>query len=891
MKKSSLLVLSLLAVTSISLSACGSNSEQSSISSGESSVSSESSSVGGNSSSVSSQNSGTSSSSESTTPAKTYVVYVQETAHVTVEADKQLAAAGETVNLTITPDSGYEVTSVSVNDEKIKGTSFVMPSRGVFVKVVVELVVQGDYMLGGDISETLVKNVETGMYEARNVKITSDSRVSFVIKNKALSVTQVNAAKSFADIHLPTDNKAGFDLTGGCTYDFFYDPTDPETPCIVKRVKIDQLPATDTQLETLFAGTVKGETTVNPDGVSKVTYTSTERNDSYTWELYSDNSSLATVTTNAANARQKGVVYKSIDNNVYTVVDSYVENHSGHSITYTEAEDRTRFSGKYDIVSSKDYGHEDYQRTLDEASRDVNTYSHTMQSLDFDIMYAYRTGFVNAISDDKYTYDIKVNSEWAADGETFTTVVDSWVTVEAAGTSYTDGTSYHNEFDVTMTFTKAGALLSLVYDELDYDSTQYDIKNQKFVTGGEDNPKSEKYVTATYTYGTPKEGKPTFDTTPYFISAINSLEVVDSKGNKAIVNRNDSIEMFNTDAGYLATSSKYINMDYTPTTALDTWQYGIISSSNTDVIMHKYDEPVQYPFEFVGKAEGTSTLTIGNHTASTGVKGTVNAVVPSQANNVKSVYAYVVYPYENTNWDSSTTGKIYAGFEDDVKLAATLSNNTTDQYADLKVDSSNNTLLAVTYDRTTGYMHLDATGARNITQATNITITIDASYDDSYRNGSKCTLSVKIMPAPHLVESVVGTWDYVDEDGSVAAKGFTASMTFNEDGTGSITANDGSDQYVISFKYTFNKSKQLIEASEVTATKNGESFGMATVLYFDIDSINTGYIGVYCLVELSYDHDDSGDIQINAFELFGSTSIDSETGDTHYHVEDFKPHA
>lgn len=60
----------------------------------------------------------------------TYKITVAETTNGTITADKQTAAEGETVTLTVTPDADYILKSGSLkfNDTAITGTTFKMPA-------------------------------------------------------------------------------------------------------------------------------------------------------------------------------------------------------------------------------------------------------------------------------------------------------------------------------------------------------------------------------------------------------------------------------------------------------------------------------------------------------------------------------------------------------------------------------------------------------------------------------------------------------------------------------------------------------------------------------------------------------------------------------------------
>ncbi len=56
-----------------------------------------------------------------------YTVNTQQASNGTLSIDKSKASAGDTVNVTATPNKGYELVSITVNGNAISGTSFTMP--------------------------------------------------------------------------------------------------------------------------------------------------------------------------------------------------------------------------------------------------------------------------------------------------------------------------------------------------------------------------------------------------------------------------------------------------------------------------------------------------------------------------------------------------------------------------------------------------------------------------------------------------------------------------------------------------------------------------------------------------------------------------------------------
>ena len=64
-----------------------------------------------------------------------YSITVEVNGNGTATADVASASEGRTVTLTVTPEEGYELKSISVNGEEIEGTSFVMPAENVTIVV------------------------------------------------------------------------------------------------------------------------------------------------------------------------------------------------------------------------------------------------------------------------------------------------------------------------------------------------------------------------------------------------------------------------------------------------------------------------------------------------------------------------------------------------------------------------------------------------------------------------------------------------------------------------------------------------------------------------------------------------------------------------------------
>ncbi len=63
-----------------------------------------------------------------------YTITYSDDGNGTIEGDKSTATEGETVTLTTTPKTGYELDEIQVNDAKISGNTFTMPAKNTTVK-------------------------------------------------------------------------------------------------------------------------------------------------------------------------------------------------------------------------------------------------------------------------------------------------------------------------------------------------------------------------------------------------------------------------------------------------------------------------------------------------------------------------------------------------------------------------------------------------------------------------------------------------------------------------------------------------------------------------------------------------------------------------------------
>ena len=110
-----------------------------------------------------------------------YTIKVTAPTGVEYSLNKPKAKKGEKVELTITSlASGYTIKKVTMNNSELTGSnnvySFTMPDRSVSINI--EVNVDGDVTLVGQIAANLVLNPETGIYEARNVKVENSVKSS-----------------------------------------------------------------------------------------------------------------------------------------------------------------------------------------------------------------------------------------------------------------------------------------------------------------------------------------------------------------------------------------------------------------------------------------------------------------------------------------------------------------------------------------------------------------------------------------------------------------------------------------------------------------------------------------------------------------------------------------
>lgn len=739
-----------------------------------------------------------------------YLVRIRTTTGVNVVPSATKAAKGEEITLTVTLESGYTLEELTVNNQKLTPVvngetytyTFVMPDADVTIKTKVS--VEGDVTLTGDVAVPLALQEDGVTYAAFNVEVNTDSYIAFQVGGENLSVTTIDRTKSFANIDLAHGKDGGFTLAGGAKYDFFYNPELGEECCYIQRKEITRYPSDSNSLWSLFDGSVKSDPSVYPSNLIGVRYSNTKANIDYEWNLFNDNSSFATVKRLGSNTVLSNVS-KKIENGVYKVVDTYIE--STHDVT--RKDDTRAYSAKYalvDVVASE-FGNQ--QMTEHDAEFEVRNPSHDTYSIDFDIMYGYRTGFDMEWDDTLKAYTQNIISTPNADGS-FKVDIDSSKTYESTGTSVVQS---HVTYKVELNFGKAGEILSGTYLEKQYNNTEYDFSGLKFYPGGEYGGIEVKALEFEYTYGEPKENNVEFDDSKYFAQSIeasvHNAKLYPNATNT--LNQTDLVE-------------EYLEIVAEPATALDLWQYRVTETSNPNVIAPRDS----FTKRFVAKNTGVSTLTVGND--STNDVTTKVDVTVAQSIKVRSFYMQGEKNGKPVHDDNvyAVRADILANTVKTVFVAPSPSNAP----VAFTATSENEDLLKVSVSGQ--LMTIDTTGARDITTNTTVNILIHSDNYDSYDGFKPTSFEITIIPNGIPSTGIVGTWTNADEG---------VSVTFTDTPTTYTTAADYKVAYVtysggsnIEFAYKFDATTGVVTISGAYIA--GNTF--AGTFFFNADGTISG---------------------------------------------------
>lgn len=883
MKMKKLLVLSTFVL--VGLVSCGEDTSSSSPTSSTPSSQETSSEAGSSTTSSTTTSSGTTSSdstSSSSSEAETYVVKINTPSGITITSDKERYLPSETVTLTVTCQAGISVESVKYNAKeatKVNDTTytFVMPARSVTVTATASIT--GDVTIQGDALASFSK--EGNIYVARNVKFSSGNGDFKVVISKdgtksTVGFSQIDRTKCFADLEIPSTGYTA-KLATGATYDFYYDASNGSRPLYVKRVNVDVLPNSASSLFALFDGAVQSNKSTFPDNLTGINIEDSDLKTTYNWQYDSvDNESLVTLTNK--DTSDKDYVYKKYDET--NAVFKWVDTTATFDASYAISNGLTGKAGTYKVTNYTVNSHGETEEKNDdqqweetrqyinplvapfEVSKE-NTYdSYNLERL---FMYSYRVGLT--VQD--YTKSSSVDISSTASDDGFTTVVVSNKTYDSSAATDSSVTQekIHYEYRATIKFGKAGQFKSIDYKEYTFDESNYNFTTDTFISGtAADNlskGKLERTIVASYTYD--ENIDVDFDSSKYFISSITNASIANSEaGIGNVLNSGDQLNATEYGTGVL----KYVKFDYLPSTALDSWQYGVSASSDESVV--KWNDSYR---RYEADKIGTSTLTISNLSTKTpkvDIEVTVNY-------NIKVREFFMncaVYSDDYVRGDDVTanTANIYAGKKSKIKIGAN-GNEPTGNVAipsDISATVSDTSLgLVVTFDSSNGDMYLDATNV-NITEKKTVKLTVTSKYlvdkDGTPENPSVFTITIN----PYInVSSLEGSYTCNPTiDNKVAALTVKPSSE-----TIQVSGKDGDynlidlvvdeDSYKIAYKFNSSTGKFT---SACVVTQSGDTYtddiNYTVKLVYDASQ----GIGVYLIKQTWGGQDDTSNTEILGYD-------------------------
>lgn len=834
-------------------------------------------SVGDSSSSTSGE---TSESGNTSSEEESYVIKVNAPSGVSYALDKERAKYGETVTLTITNvDSGFSIERVVLNDTteltSDSGTSyqFSMPNRSAVITIYAT--VTGDVTLVGDVVAVLDLDETTGIYVAKDVSIpssTSTALFSYQISDGSskttLSSSLLNEYMCFADITHSSSSQYQFEIAGGYTYDFYYDPSS-YFPCYVIRTSVDYLPMNEDGLYSLFDGSYRSESTVNYPDLVGINYSVTDKTDSsnplkikYDYSLYENNVSFAKVED--VYDEKEYFVYKNYDevNQTLSIVDTYVPSMGNNDRFRFEANNYGKYSGVWDVVNTATNAREESdlprnQVSVREANLIATHTAHYGYYLERELMYAYRVGY-SSWNDEQTGYEVKISSSRDVNNN-IVVDVNSWIEYDSSASATTSEIHQGEVYEMTIVFTPNGSPLTVDYIEKLYDKNNWDFKNDKPV---ENAVYTEvKKLNASYTYGDAKKGTPDFDATPYFISQIDSIRFYnpltgqpDNDG-KSYLHYSDKIQI-----SKMMEDDKLPNLmeyTYTPSTALDAWQYRPISSSDENII-RKLD--TDYYNAMTCVSVGTAVVTFGNGTKNSGTTYDLTVIV-NATQKFRSIYIYSTWGGHSGDVETSSSANVVAGQLSSFKIAVTPSNAPIIYEA----TSENPELLKVV--STGEKLTLDATGAKDITTSTTVRIKITSDWFDSTVTNKYTMFSFTIIPA--AANPVGTTWKMIGYEDHVSLNfsdtDYTGTTSLANAKVGTILDdgyqddNTSSGSLRIDFIYSFSGGKILAKLTNIQFSNNKDGFPTDPsdyIIDFYYDAAND-HIGVFlCSWEYDSDYED-----------------------------------
>lgn len=710
----------------------------------------------------SSSNGGSQDSSSPSTPInEEYVIRVTAPTGIAYQLSKEKACAGETVYLTITSlPSGFSIQKVTLNSSTTleetsdKVYSFTMPNRSVTISILCS--VEGEVTLVGDIVAVLEK--EGDLYACHDVKVEKAglNYFSYQIRGNdgnllTLPSMDLDEYRCFADISSTYQSNYALEIMGGNTYDFYYDPASFR-PCYVIRTEVNALPNSVSSLYTLFDGMAKSESTVNYPNLNRIQYSTMNKENiddlkmiDYDMKLYEGNTSYALVNNTLESKSYH--VYKSMneETGLLEIVDTYPVSKGNDDRNRYSYNNYGAYSGRWEIVDS----------TLDEIARtearerdalvNINHGAHYGYYLERDFMDAYRVGFS---ADEMSSYKINISSVQDPDTGDFVTSIDSFIEYNASAGTYTSEMHESYIFKAELSFDKAGKLKTLSYTKTKFDKSAWDFSSHAPLIGQEGT--IVKTLSATYSYGSLYAADEChFDTTPYFISNIETLRFYNAKtnmpsgDNTSYLHYADKVSLNNLYNQSYAYLDQFV---YTPSTSLDVWQYGPVASSDESVIRHEASD-LWYYMSCVGI--GSSTVTFSNHTKNSGVSKDVTIHV----NATQKFHAISIY----STWGglpgdvtSSTSANVVAGTIQSYKISVTPSSAPVIYTA----VSENPELLSIV--ETGEKLTIDTTGAASITTPTTIRVRLDSDWFSEDTLNPYAMFSFTIIPM--ALNPIGSTW-------------------------------------------------------------------------------------------------------------------------------------
>ncbi len=722
-------------------------------------------------------------SSSSETKVTKYAIVDRTGEGISITLSATSAPKGETITITVALEENYVLNALYANGKectKVNDTTYTFLMSDNAVAITASLSLIGDVVTSGDVAVALSKQSD-GTYKG-SFTANSDTVFLIVAGNVEYGYSSVNFDKSYAYIFgvYKTGSQATTKISvgGNAIYELTFDPAS-EKPIAIYRTGILKALESETEVSQYFCGWFAGREVLdggayNVRDINHVTYSSSRSKVNYSWDLYQDGS-FATAEDKLTG--KKSYVYKSIKDGIYTVVDTYIESWTDASgyVDRTKTQDSVAYSGKYAIVNEVDNSH--YQKTAFMASADMAMPSHELHSINAEIQYGYYIGYT--VEDELKACDRKFTGTKNADNS-FTTTIHSWKNYEDS-----DAVQTRYEYDITININADGTLNSVSYLENYYTKENWTFNNSDTTNGGSaiagKDPEIKNSSSVSYGYGAAKASNIDFDTTPYFISSIDKVTIKSNSDKTKEEGHVKFKEVLDEDrrdpytptveedsaSGYTST----ISLEYTPSTALDAWEYGIVSADD-DTIIGKSEFR---PREWIGYGTGTTEVTIGNHASNDVTKKASVTVDDAPAPN-----GYYVWAYGNeTDSDvpSSSKVSIKAGRIMNVYLWA----SPADCIAKPVIACSNENIKVTVGDSTVKptksaiatyqayIMTIDATKLTTDAALTE-TITVTDSRDASVK--STITLEVKAGAASLLPSSIEGTtWtahDYNSDEGVTA---------------------------------------------------------------------------------------------------------------------------